>query len=252
MTAINIIRQRYRVSILTDGAGYSPDGTLRGHLIKCMPIPHLRAAVATRGSGLLTALFASNFGYAATDFDHLVSIGGALAEQLYDQNFAAISGSTETELELYLGGWSESNNRPEAYVLCSDDRHGFEKWELHPIPEDVTAAPVPSGDDLLSAGFDLGMDPADFDPVRHGLMLMEVQRRMKLPPSPYGNDCHIVGGFACLTEITKDGIGQRIIRKWRDKIGEPINPFAATEDQIIPMNRQQRRAVERAQSKRTA
>jgi hypothetical protein len=248
MTAINIIRQRYRVSILTDGAGYTSDGTLQGHLTKCMTIPHLRTAVATRGSGLLTALFAANFGCVANSFDHLVSIGGAFAEELYDANFAGICASSETEVEIFIAGWSESNNRPEAYFLCSDDRHGFEPWQFHPIPQDVTVAPLPSPEELKAGGFDLSMNPANFDPVRHGVMVMEVQRKMKLQPSPYGDECHIVGAFACLTEITKDGISQKIIKRWPDKMGEMIDPGVA-EDPIVPVSRQQRRAMERAKAK---
>src|SRR4051794_31260127 len=82
MTAINVIRQSNAVHVLTDGAGYKPDGTMGIHAIKAWPIAHLNAVLASRGSAYFVPLLATNAAAAAKSFDHLKSIISALASEL--------------------------------------------------------------------------------------------------------------------------------------------------------------------------
>lgn len=38
---------------------------------------------------------------------------------------------------------------------------------------------------------------------------------------------HVVGGFAELTTVSEAGIVREILRRWPDRIGEHIQPFAS-------------------------
>jgi hypothetical protein len=59
------------------------------------------------------------------------------------------------------------------------------------------------------------------DPVNDLLHILEVQRQNKGGHYKF----HLVGGFALLTTITKDGITQRVVHVWpEDKVGEVITP----------------------------
>jgi hypothetical protein len=99
-----------------------------------------------------------------------------------------------------------------------------------------------------------------FDPLYHGVQIMECQRRQAYD-TPWGAKGHIVGGHILMTEIRPGSVTQRVIHQWSDKVGERIIPeplkrparaplartgvvslgVAAT-----PLNRQQRRRAARA------
>lgn len=247
MTAINVITQRSRVAILTDTAGYGSDGVVQCFFAKCVAIPHLRAAVATRGSSLAGTLYATSLGAMFQTFDDMIADGKAL-EAIYDGAFHQLSRSGETEIDLFVSGWSERLNRPVSIATASSDRHGFEPWSIQQC-EPIMAAPTVPEDMLIAAGFDLDrIGPETFDPVRHGVMLMQAQRRLTLYPTTGADTepCCLVGGQAVLTEIRADGVSQRVIHRWPDRIGERMSPnetFAAAP--AAPLNRQQRRALER-------
>lgn len=254
MTAINLIRQRRRACIMTDGAGYDINGVVRAFYQKVATIAHLRAAVAVRGSAVAPMLFAAEFGARFRTFDELVEQGGSVAEAVYDGNFGAITWSGHVELELFLAGWSESRNRPETYWLVSDDSHsraalGVNAWEFIEA-EPFQVAPVPTPELLAAQNFDV-TDIERVDPVRDGLKVMEAQRRFVGEMQTDGiarGPVSAVGGFVNLTEIREDGISQRIIHRWNDIIGQRINPERACADNLEParMSRAERRRLEKA------
>lgn len=255
MTAINLIRQRRRVCILTDGAGYDAQGVVHAFYQKAVPIAHLRAVVAVRGAAWAPAIFATEFGVRFITFDDLVAHGGEYAEEVYDRHFAILTASGHTEINLALAGWSESRNRPETYWLMSDDQSsnamlGVPAWEF--VEADAFAsAPMPEAEHLEEQGFDVDHIER-VDPVVDGLKVMEAQRRFvgTLRAAGASQMTSAVGGFVTLTEIREDGISQRIIRRWNDRIGENISPEPEpAAETVIPMSRQQRRALERQQRK---
>ncbi len=252
MTAINMIRQRRRACILTDGAGYDSQGIVHGFYQKAVPIAHLRAAIAVRGPALAPVLFAAEFGLRFTSFDDLVALGGRHAETVYDRFFGLLTAGGHVELEIALAGWSESRNRPETYWLASDQSRsesmlGVPAWEFAGA-EDFAAAPMPSAELLEEQGFDVD-DIESVDPVADGLKVMEAQRRFVGNLRAVGasdGSVSAVGGFVTLTEIREDGVSQRVIRRWNDRVGEMIQPErVALVSASAPMNRAERRRWER-------
>lgn len=252
MTAINMIRQRRRAVILTDGAGYDANGVVRAFYQKAIAIPHLRAAVAVRGSANAVGVLAAAFGARFTTFDDLVANGGAVAQSVYDEFFAMFTNYGETEIEIHLAGWSEARNRPETYVMASDEAPSLAVMEMLPWTfteaDDCSAAPLPTDEAMAAQGLSVSAVER-FDPVSDGLRVMEAQRRTRGSALSRGNgvEVYCVGGFAMLTEITESGVSQRIIHRWNDRVDELIDPFAHVP--VMNMSRQQRRAMEREQLK---
>jgi hypothetical protein len=233
MTAINMLRKRGCAIMMTDSAGYDQSGVVRCFYQKAIAIPHLRAAVAVRGSANAVALIAAAFGSRFSTFDDLVRGGGAVAEAVYDQFFSAMTQCGETELEIYLAGWSEGRERPETYFAFSADApnrtvQDVDAWTFCEA-DDFTAAPLPSEEMLEKVGF-RDRSAEAVRPSAGGLLVMEAQRKTEVDPRwlRNGHDkCFVVGGFVTLTEITRAGVSQRVIHRWDDEIDKPIQPAPA-------------------------
>jgi len=220
MTAINIIRQKAAVHVLTDGAGYSPDGTFTFRMQKVFPLAHLKAVIAVRGSPLFGPMFAHHASVRASGFEHLVSLTPAIAREEVDK----VPGRFEREFDLIIAGWSQACG-PASVALCSHSRHGFEPWQvidldvisLSPSSERITAE--------LAVAYPKGVEPDDFDPIVDGLRVLEIQRQNPVEHAwesagPVTQPA--VGAFAQLTTVTADAITTRIIRRWPDEIGQPL------------------------------
>lgn len=251
MTAINIIRQQHRISILTDTALYDREGVVHAFGQKAATIPHLKVAIATRGAAILPGLMAACLGMRFATFDALVEDGGPAVESLYNEFFALISGGGETELDLYIAGWSEARKQPEVYELYSEfspSLDGRTAWTFYPL-EDGAFIMAPDPEELADHVFRPGWTVERLDPISDGLAIMEAQRQFTGGATSHEDgNLHLIGGAAVLTEIKEDGITQRVIRRWNDQIGEKINPEpAAVPETVVHLSRQQRRAMERAQ-----
>ncbi|KQZ50726.1 hypothetical protein ASD54_10985 [Rhizobium sp. Root149] len=234
MTAINVLRQSKRAYIMTDSAGYDTEGVVHCFYSKTVTIPHLRAAIAVRGSANAVALIAAALGSRFSTFDDLVVSGGVVAEEIYDHYFAIMTNCGETELEIYLAGWSEARDRPETYVAFSSEAPNRVDLNLPPWVfveiDEFSAAPLPSEDLLQKVGFkDRSVEAVS--PLKGGLKVMEAQRITPLTPRWLRggkSHCFVVGGFVTLTEITQSGVSQSVIHRWPDKAGRAIHPFSTT------------------------
>jgi hypothetical protein len=90
--------------------------------------------------------------------------------------------------------------------------------------DDMTCGPVPTPA-AVSAAVEFAnfeMFDADDDPavVAEGLLaFVEMQRQ-----SVFADGICWVGGHAELVTISQDGINHRIVKRWPDRIGEPMKP----------------------------
>lgn len=235
MTAINVFRRSDRISILTDGAGYTPDGELVASLSKCWPVPHLNAAVASRGPILAGALFMASASVVRS-FDDMVARAPTFVFEVFQSLGLILNEDVTPDFQLIIAGFSESRGSPESYLISSDATDDVDAATASPL-DAFTAAPMPSQADYEQIGAAMPSGPSAFNVERDGLTLMEVQRNMLI------DGIHAVGCHATLTEIDRNGVRQRVLRRWNDQFGKPIRPepFAAP----IPLNRQQRRALAR-------
>lgn len=230
MSALNAILTPEAVHVLTDGAGYGPDGTLTGITSKVAALPHLSAVLAARGKtfALPTIAAALNDRSPPGGFDELqagmvVEKTRMVLEQLpalaAAQNLpeAAVAGP----FELILAGWSTARQRPELYALHTVPSEHFRPWQLTPV-EDGYLTP---GDGAFVNGLVEVIDFGRFDPERDGLRIVEAQRA-RAWPIPGGAVAHGVGGFVQLTSVTRDAVTSRILKRWNDSLGEKIRPAA--------------------------
>lgn len=258
MTAINVFRGRRRVVVMTDGAAYDRDGVVGGFGLKCAALPHLGAALATRGSMTALPFYAAILGSTFTTFDGLVARGAGTIEAIYDGRLYDFARSGESEIELILAGWSTARGRAESYAIASTVSEwgiaGAEPFQMQELPPATTAPTILEPGFAERLGFRSYDDFEWFDPVKHGLLIMEQQRRQRhhCTTAKDGGEHHIVGAFCLSTEIVEGQVLQRVLRRWPDMIGERIQPGEDRELELVtagesPLRRQMR---ERREAKR--
>jgi hypothetical protein len=112
-----------------------------------------------------------------------------------------------------------------------------------------------------STGAYLMTDSATYNPDEYLTKIIEYQRTMPWPVPGHAETVkYIVGNSADLTVINAAGITQRVVLRWADKIGEPIDPSTGTSAVATPavaaaptmvgrLSRHERRAAEAKQRK---
>ncbi|MCS3896109.1 hypothetical protein M2171_005242 [Bradyrhizobium japonicum USDA 38] len=84
----------------------------------------------------------------------------------------------------------------------------------------ILANPTPPVEDLLAAGWPIGVDRDKRDAKADLLHMLEIQRRREASDGKY-----YIGGHAVLTTVTADGVTQRAVHRWpEDRAGKPVRP----------------------------
>jgi hypothetical protein len=217
MTAINVIRHPDAIYILTDGAGFGEDSQPSALVNKVFPLPHLNAALALRGQFPMLVVLASALSTVAIDtFDELKRLLPSIALQVASGLRPVM---VSVEFDLVVGGFSEASGS-DSYGVFSHDRHGLAPWKVHQFGE-MSVAPQSDEVQAFLWSFPEGMSAKDFTPEVDGLALLNVQRAT-------AEGGRIMGGFAQLTKITRQGIGTRVLERWPVTAGADLRPdFAA-------------------------
>ncbi len=239
MSAINVLRTKDVVHIITDAAAYDEDGVLQAIKPKCYAMPHMPAALATRGPSRATDIIAMCLGALFRDFDELV-LGIEYQLPLIVEQTDELRSEYAPRIELILVGWSAERGRPETYFMQTESNpwqpeHGEtlagelqnpEPFKLQQQPE-CLISPNVDPEDMVEANKSLsrnvnGID--ELDPAIDGLRLLEVQRQQRRALVPGGAEAHWIGGFGLLTSVRCDRVEQRVIGRWPDEVGQPILP----------------------------
>lgn len=231
MTAIVVVKSSSRISLLSDRAYYEADGRVVVIDRKVHAVASWNGAIHGRGNvaGIMIATAAAeSFG----SFDEFVAESAGTIEAHYRAALDAGQLSGQTMIEVHALGWSEERDQPEAYVFHSDEAAADGKPTFRWVPsidQTFISSPVPTMADWYwlhrqGAEIDIDYDAETFDAERHGLPLMEVLRRIRAEPEFLPSEAYMVGGGVDLTEITRDGVTQRMLRQWPDVVGEPILP----------------------------
>jgi hypothetical protein len=224
VTAINIIRQRDAVHVLTDGASYEPDGTPGWPGEKIWPLPHLHAVVAVSGLRLMPGIAVELLSKAADTYDGLKEKAADVVREIDTdfRPFADAFAMGETPLAIVVAGFGAAG--PDSYVVANHGRYPgispFTVTTTGPIaimPEiDVQAWADSIGRTIAGAD--------DLDPAVDGLKLLEIQRATPVPV--LGNEsvqAKIVGSFAQITTVRRDGeIRTCVLKRWDDEAGTKI------------------------------
>jgi hypothetical protein len=234
LSAIITLKQNNAVHLLCDGAGYDTEGTVRAVMSKAFAIPHLAAVIATRGSAVALPFMGTRLSALFSSFDELVSgIEAELPKIVGDSEaLFELSGATSTELAVI--GWSDKSN---SFTIqtgdATDTRDEYADFE-QPEPfklvcrPDAFALPAPSAEIMRAAEFRGDADIEKLVPEIDLLEIMELQRQSLIEFN--GQEIHLVGGLALLSTVTRGGtITQRVIHRWADTIGRPIEPEEITD-----------------------
>jgi hypothetical protein len=247
MTAINTVTTTAAAHLITDGVAYLPDGTLLGLGTKTFTAPHLPMALAARGISVAPFLIGPMMVGIYATFDDLVAGIEDTLPYIFDEYLAQfpVAGASSCDdlaglkvLELVIAGWSEARQAGEAYMIRTHEINLNADRVDGGIPVVPAAFQLVRLDSIVACPFPLpsamaSRPPIDLDPsydevrLRRGLIeLMELQRASLYPPMlPGRTERHIVGGFAQMTTVTREGIYQKIIHRWpEDRVGEKIKP----------------------------
>jgi hypothetical protein len=218
MTAINVIRHRASVHMLTDGGIFDADGIMVSCFSKVLMMPHLNAVISCRGSMLALSLVAAQLGVVATTYDGMK----ALAVDTLWTAWATLHGELFSKiqigdnLQIVVAGISETKG-PDSFIILSRAEDELEAWTLIPLGECFLS---PSSDEIyqdFSAAFPPGTTADEIDPERDGVRILEMQRKRPLRTQMRDDVKYVVsvGGFAQLTTVALGYISTRVIHRWQ-------------------------------------
>lgn len=261
MSALNVFIRKDRAWMQTDASLYDQQGNIVAFGPKAYVLSNLRAVISARGLQSVTPMLVPILGWQFATFDDLIEHGAPVIRNVFCEfvkSYVAAD-AAERDIELIILGWSEKEDGPRAYRFYSDavaNLHGDAAFEFHPFASDETWELSPAFQTLEPwnrlgrQGIELdenGFTTEQFDPVTHGLAYMEEQRHIYVDFET-NKQISICGGFLASVEISRDGVSEKILHRWPDKVGEPIRPEPRPSfENVSPlrMNRQQRRAADR-------
>lgn len=236
MSSQAIIQKRDSVHLITDAAHYDTRSVIVGIASKVYELPRSNSVLTGRGA-MMVSLIAMAALSPLTCFDDVIRALPCVLEGID----AARQGMAPHLRHAILTaiGWSDSYQRvmaAAASTYAPDDPADSEGWitavdgyqQYAPISLTELGA-MPPIDTMEVLGRDAQSVIAnleDLDPRRDGLAIFESQRRF--PSVNADHAAYVVGGFAELTTITRDGITREILREYpEDQPGALICPEGA-------------------------
>ncbi|MCJ2043008.1 hypothetical protein MKK58_00340 [Methylobacterium sp. J-078] len=233
MTAINAWAGKDSATVYTDAAWIDGDGKLIFVAPKALPLAHMSAALVVRGSSHQVRAMESYFPSVFTSVDHAFANFSEAMEKVPPPYADSIGPQSMGSWQAVLVGYSDALERFVG-VFFRGTKGGLEAgWTTQPFERFLTPE---------SEAFQASVSGIDSDPGPDAAAdIMERQRALVGPVNGVeGNPVvHVTGGFCLRTHITREGISTTIIRRWPDRIGEPLaqrakakgsarDPFRAT------------------------
>jgi hypothetical protein len=120
-------------------AGYRLDGTVQRFISKVATLPHLSAAIASRGAVASLMLIGFEISKVAATFDDVVTSAPMVLRAAYNRGeFDWASGAKAS----WSWCWSEARHRAEAYLLSSVNHPGVEPFFFHQHESGADHAPL--------------------------------------------------------------------------------------------------------------
>lgn len=235
MSAAIMLRQRDNIHLLVDAASYYSDGIVAGFIDKCCALPEIRCAVTTLGASNWAPIIFDAIRQNFTSFDDVKAWIGPLLERLYGQYADTIcEPGMWAAADVWVTGWSDEIDGPDGFTISMDgpaewaSHHENNPHARHPFVVDTLASlglnlhPCPTAHQFFEAWRPASLpEPENIVPELDLLQIMEMQRRI---PCRF-NGHPIVGGYAVLTTVDRNGVSQRRIHTWtEDEPGELIKP----------------------------
>ena len=238
MSSIIVIQQTDAVHLITDGAYYDHNGVITDIRSKVIHLPHSNCAFAMRGASWPRAAltFPLQFADSLDDVvDMLPNLMRAMVST-FDNMYGPDASPLDRNFEVTVAGWSDRLQRMVAGVASTWEPrdpndvteisylNGYEccvPW----VPGQGYTAPAIDIQAVLGRAIDTQGDIDAIDPEQDGFKIHLAQRR---EGGVYGGKgAYLIGGFAELTTVRRDGISRRILREWPDQVGHKIIPEGA-------------------------
>jgi hypothetical protein len=151
MTAINVVRQKQAVHIISDGAFCDNGGIVCEIGPNAFALPHLPAALAIRGSTHFMPFLVHRLSRECRTFNDVLA---KIVRTVYEVHlsfpmaFGTLAyGAIEPDFDLVVVGWSKSDAAPASYLVSSHDRViapglNATAWKLLELPEVLIAPPI--------------------------------------------------------------------------------------------------------------
>lgn len=198
MTAINITRTPDAVHMSYDTKGTIGDIGI-AQVTKCVPVPHIHAAVATRGHAQVLHVIAGEMSQHLSYDDMKDGIVRRLKDtQAMRRVTPQWADLLETEFDAFFIGWGKDG--PDAFAVFSHNRHGFPAHQILDIGTGILTPTVPQ-DALQEISNIAGM-------TARAIAALSLQTSIR--PD-------IVGGHMIETIVDRHGIHSRCIGKLQSR-----------------------------------
>ena len=235
MAAINVIRQKQAVHIISDGAFCDASGIVREIGPSAFVLPHLPAALAIRGSSHFMPFLVHRLSRECRSLDDLLSkiVSVALEVHIsFPMTFGTLEhGTIEPDFDLVVVGWSKARAGPASYLVSSHDRvvaRGLTSnaWQLLELPAVLIAPPI-AEKQIAATGWSVPYSVESFRPDVDGIALIKAQRlsRRELDDrSGVRGQAYAVGGFVQITSVSAHSVSSDVPYWWPDQVGRRIEP----------------------------
>ena len=235
MSAVDMFTRDDRALIFTDAASYDGNGRLIKLADKCHITADGKLAVTGRGNAWFPLAIAKTIN--GRSIDEIEDDDGEFFETCLaaGQSWMELAGKSFNNV--WVVGWSEAAGRPKIAEWSNCPPKGEPRFRM----VDSVLAPDLGPSGLAFVHAEMGPVARDnVDHVKLGVTVMEAQRREPGSAEFAAEGQYLVGGHVLLTEVSENGIAQRVVHRWpSDVVGHKIQPFT------VAMSRQQRRRMER-------
>lgn len=233
MTANAMFVAEDGIVVFSDGAAYDETGTVRQIVGKQTIRADIDTVITCSSSGSALTLLNLPFNAdAPRSFDEVANLMPRWLQEVVGLMEAAHPSEHETDnwaMFLY-GGWSDSAQAWKAYFInslsWSVNGSAYEKYK--PVPLVSYVKPSASAEALAKVGLpaDLNTLPGPVDPHDLGLRMMMALRHTEQTEihGPGTDSGYIVGGFLQHTHLRRGRAETRIVYRWPDEVGRPIDP----------------------------
>jgi len=210
------------VQLLTDGGFFDTEGNLIHVGSKVMKLPGMPIAMSGRGTASDVFHLAETIG---AHIGKLVPLGSVdrILDGIREIFQSTVRNLGSRQAEFIVAAWSEALG-PQHYFVHLHGHYPTPAFELANLGAQIAGGPAISWADISHLGVTAG-DLADSGfPLIHGVGVMNAMRGKQGRVPGTERDIYGVGGLCELTTVSRTGVQSRILCRYPDELGKPVDP----------------------------
>lgn len=221
MTAYIVLAYDDHVTVYADGASYDDDGIYRAPQFKVDVMPHINALVCSRGSGTMGMILKARLG----TYQSFSDMKTMMHVELLGAATAGYAMGDDVNLEVIVAGIPDYDGPPEIYstFIAGDNPLDRQEGSLEIVDRGrFYATPGLGEDEYAKTGLPAMETTGSAEEyyVAYMQALRDTPRKLNRKTDLIG--CN-VGGFVAKTVLGKGEAGTKILHRWPDIIGQPLN-----------------------------